>query len=109
MRASKWIVALGPLLLAGACSLNPQPLPPDTAEDSGTFNGARGPDGAASEDGSIFAEDAFVPAVDAALDAVPGPPGDACACDADAGGDAEPVDGAPEAAPVDAQGDALTE
>jgi hypothetical protein len=70
LRAS---VAAAVLVLGGlganACSLNPQPLPPDQPTDAGVVNGPRAPDS-----GSAFASaaDAGTAAVDAGTTQNPG-------------------------------------
>jgi hypothetical protein len=93
------------LLAITACSLNPQPLPPDNPGDAGLPNGTvTGPPADAASPGDRLEGGSFV---DASFDATPAPVppddgGDAAADASDAG------DGGPEDAAADAATDTTT-
>ncbi len=103
MRVVRLFLLGGGLALGAACSLNPQPLPPDKPVDAGFDVNQLGATDAAT-DGAFNGDVALPPPEDASVDAPPS--GDASSSDAsedaadagdsssDAGFDAEDGDGA---------------
>jgi hypothetical protein len=106
-----WLAAATLPVLALACDLNPQPLPPDTAGDSGIFG--PGGDGSHGDDASTSANDsgAFGDAGAVPPDAAPvvDGGGDASGQNGDAGDHADAASDAADAASDDAPNDAPTE
>lgn len=98
LRAAALLTLATSLALAAACSLNPQPLPPNDGF-TGSPDASTAMDAGAGADGATF-NDAAPPMDDAATDARSGDGGDADAGDASDASDAANLDGGADA-PLD--------